>query len=244
MAKKDKIKKTEKEYIPEGMKREDYADAAFRKKVTIIMGSVLLVFVIGVVAVLVGSWYNTEQHNKAFEVAQAAFAAESDAVVKALDEIEAKSDNYDDKAQVKIEVTDDNFYNWIAALDSSYNCSDDDEIHAQYGGASIHLQGFFYTREYDGGFTQYWVCRKHSHDEHNGHNHESHEGEVTNTDEINIGELVPIEIIFLDEDQEIPKDGTWIDVTGVVGPGSVSTLSAVRYAEISIMDEPGTEYVE
>ena len=40
------------EKIPAGMRAEDYADAAFRKKVTIIMGSILLVFIIGVIAVV------------------------------------------------------------------------------------------------------------------------------------------------------------------------------------------------
>ena len=53
----------QKEYIPEGMSRKDYADAAFKKKVTIIMGCILLAFVVGVVAILVGAWADTQQHN-------------------------------------------------------------------------------------------------------------------------------------------------------------------------------------
>ena len=64
------------EKIPAGMKAEDYADAAFRKKVTIIMGSILLVFIIGVVAVLVGAKVKTDNHNKEFERIENEFLAD------------------------------------------------------------------------------------------------------------------------------------------------------------------------
>ncbi len=244
MTKKDKKPEPKKEYIPEGMKREDYADAAFRKKVTIIMGSILLVFVIGVVGVLGYTWWETEQHNKAFEIAEAAFKAETEAVVNALDEIEKKSDNFDDKAQVEIQLTDDNFSDWIAALDSSYQVAKDSEEYARFGGASIHLQGMFLKKEYDGGVVQYWVCRKHSHDEASAHAHEDVDTSGKNDAHLDSAEIVPIEVIFLDPEQKIPEDGTWVDVKGVVGLDSTKNLSAVRYAEIQIMDEAGTEYVK
>ncbi len=239
MAEKNKKKAPEKEHIPDGMKREDYADAAFRKKVTIIMGSILLVFVIGIVGALGYTWWKTEQHNKAFDAAAAAFKAETEAVVKALDEIEAESDNFDDKAQVKIEVTDDNFSDWIAALDASYNCDKNSEDYAKFGGASIHLQGMFFTRDFGNGNIQYWVYREHSHE---GHEHSDHK-ESEHSDVPSISNMVPIEIIFSDSDQEIPEDGTWVDVKGVVGPDSYKSLSAVRYAEIEIMKEAGTKAV-
>ena len=51
------------------------------------------------------------------------------------------------------------------------------------------------------------------------------------------------EVIF-DEDVEIPEDGTWVDIVGIVGPDSTKNLSGIRYAEMTLMDEPGQEYVE
>ncbi len=235
---KNKIKKTPKEErIPEGMSRKDYADAAFRKKVTIIMGCILLVFTVGVCAVLFFAWYNTEQKNKEFDRLAEIFNAEKTAVITELREIEAKSDNFDDKAQVKIEVTDDNFVDWVGVLDGSYQAENDSEEYAQFGGASIHLQGMFYTKTFENSKNvQYWVYRNHTHD---GEEHHSHEGEIS------IGEMVPIEVIFPDDaDIEIPKDGTWVDITGVVGPDTTKNLSAVRFAQMKILDEPGQEYVK
>ena len=65
MAKNKKVKSAPvEENSPEGMSKENYADAAFRKKVTIIMSSILLVFVIGVVGVLLNVWSETQKHNK------------------------------------------------------------------------------------------------------------------------------------------------------------------------------------
>ena len=62
-------------------------------------------------------------------------------------------------------------------------------------------------------------------------------------EEFSTADMVPIEVIF-DEDVEIPEDGTWVDVKGIVGPDSTKNLSGIRYAEMTIMDEPGQEYVE
>lgn len=232
-----KKKPVEKERIPEGMRREDYADAAFRKKVTLIMGSVLLVFVIGVCAVIFAGWYKNEQLNKEFEQQVALFNSEKETIKKTL----ATFENHEDKTEVKIELTDKNFVDWINELDSSYQCGEDDENYAAYAGATIHLQGMFVTRDFKGG-TQYWVYRKHSH-EHDAAHHE-HEASSDNVSS-EIGEMIPIEVIFRDDaDVQIPKDGTWVDVTGIVGPDSTKNLSAVRYAEITVMDEAGQEYVE
>ena len=69
--------KLKEEKIPAGMKAEDYADAAFRKKVTIIMGSILIVFIVGVVAVILGAKLKTDNHNKEFERIENEFLAES-----------------------------------------------------------------------------------------------------------------------------------------------------------------------
>ena len=46
------------------------------------------------------------------------------------------------------------------------------------------------------------------------------------------------------KDVEIPEDGTWVDIVGIVGPDSTKNLSGIRYAEMTLMDEPGNEYVE
>ena len=54
--------------------------------------------------------------------------------------------------------------------------------------------------------------------------------------------MIPIEVIF-EDDVEIPEDGTWVDIVGVVGPDSTRNLSAVRYAEMTLMEEHGNEYV-
>ena len=228
MAKKNKKEVVER--IPQGMSREEYADAAFRKKVTIIMGCILLVFVIGVCAVIFAGWYKNEQHNKEFEEKAAAFQVEKNNIKAEL----AKYEEYDDKAAVVIDVNDDNFYDWIAELDSTYQLDSKDKNYAAYGGATIKLQGMFVTKEFSG-VTVYWVYRSHSHDE-GDHSHEHGE---------EAGEEIPIEIIFRDDSEvEIPKDGTWVEVTGIVGPDSTKNLSAVRYAEIKVMDEPGQEFID
>lgn len=233
-----KNKKTPKEeIIPEGMKRSDYADAAFRKRVTIINLCILGVFIVGVIAVIVAGWYNTKLEDERFEQIEQAFFEERDAVKADLEKIEKDGGSHDDKSKVKIDVTDDTFYYWITTLDASYQTQDADE-YAAFGGAEIHLQGMFYTKKFDGGAVQYWVYRNHSHDGHeHNHNHESAEGEVSTA------EMIPIEVIFNDE-VEIPEDGTWVDVKGIVGPDSTKNLSGIRYAEMTVMENAGNEYVE
>mgnify|MGYP006945378281 CR=1 FL=1 len=63
-----KNKKTPKEeIIPEGMKKSDYADAAFRKKVTTINLCIIAVFIIGVIAVIIAGWYNIKLEEELFE---------------------------------------------------------------------------------------------------------------------------------------------------------------------------------
>ena len=140
--------------------------------------------------------------------------------------------------KIKINVTDETFYDWIMLLDDTYQAARDADIYGAFGGAEIHLQGMFYTRKFDSGDVQYWVYRNHSHE---GHKHASEEESEEKT--INVAEMVPIEIIF-DEEVEIPKDGTWVDVTGIVGPDSTKNLSAIREAKMTLMDEAGQEYVE
>ena len=65
MAKNKKAPKEE--IIPEGMKKSDYADAAFRKKVTTIFLCILGVFIVGLVAVIVAGWYNTKLEKEYYQ---------------------------------------------------------------------------------------------------------------------------------------------------------------------------------
>lgn len=237
MAKNKKVKKAPvEEQIPDGMRKEDYADAAFRKKVTIIMFSILLVFVIGVAGVLVKGWIDTEKHNQEFEAHEQAFLAEKDDVLARLKEIDANGGSFEDRAAVKITLTDENFSDWIALLDSTYSCGEESPDYAAFKGASIEVEGLFITREFSAK-TEYWVYRLHSHEEHNGHDHSSEEIDESTCEQI------PIEVIFLDKNAEIPEDGAWVKVTGVVGPSTFKTLSAVRNAELTIMDEAGEAHI-
>ncbi len=230
MAKNKKMPKQER--IPEGMSRKDYADAAFRKKVTIIMGCILLVFVIGICAVIFAGWYNNEQLNKEYNAQLEAFNQEKSSVLQALEQIEADGGTHEDKAQVKINLEDHNFIDWISVLDASYQGDRESESYAQFGGATIHLQGMFITKEFTGG-TQYWVYRNHIHEGTEHHEHSDSE------------DMIPIEVIFRDDEEvAIPEDGTWVDVTGIVGPDSTVNLSAVRYAEMEIMEEAGETHVK
>ncbi len=231
-----KEKKTpEEEIIPDGMTGKQYADAAFKKKVTIINMCLLSVFVIGILSFLIVTWHNTKTHNEEFAAKEAAFNAEKNAVLLQLEQIEEDGGTHDDKSKVKINVTDDTYYDWINALDDSYQMEKETESYAAFGGAEIHLQGMFYTKKFESGAVQYWVYRNYTHE---GHEHE-HENEADET----TAEMIPIEVIF-DEDVEIPEDGTWVDVVGIVGPDSTKNLSGIRYAKMTLMDEPGQEYVE
>ena len=234
------------EKIPAGMKAEDYADAAFRKKVTIIMGSILLVFIIGVVAVLVGAKVKTDNHNKEFERIENEFLAESQSVKQKLAEIEANGGKFEDKAVVEINVTDDNYTYWIEVLDASYNCDKNDPDYGCYRGATIHLQGHFVKRVFYGNTVNYWVYRPHDDAEH-GHSHSvttdtADTSEVKgnpNDPKIPIETIsAPIEVIFADKNAEIPEDGAWVDVTGVVGVDSNGSLSAIHNAIVTVSDEP------
>ena len=86
MAKNKKV--PQEEIVPEGMKKSDYADAAFRKKVTVINVCILTAFVIGVIAVIVAGWYNTKIENEYYQQIEESFYAECDLVKAKLQKIE------------------------------------------------------------------------------------------------------------------------------------------------------------
>lgn len=238
--------KLQAEKIPAGMKAEDYADAAFRKKVTIIMGSILLVFVIGVVVVLLGAKLKTDNHNKEFERIESEFLAESQEIKKQLADIEAKGGKFEDKAVVEINVTDENYSYWIQALDASYQLDEGDPDYGCYRGATINLCGQFVKRVFVGDNVNYWIYRTHDDHEH-VHNHaeettapvsgeETTESKDTKIPLEDLGD--PIEVFFADENAVIPADGTWVQVKGVVGVDSYKSLSAIHDAVVTEIEAP------
>lgn len=237
--------KLKEEKIPAGMKAEDYADAAFRKKVTIIMGSILLVFIIGVVVVLLGAKLKTDNHNKEFERIESEFLAESQEIKKQLADIEAKGGKFEDKAVVEINVTDENYSYWIQALDASYQLDEGDPDYGCYRGATINLRGQFVTRVFVGDNVNYWIYRTHDDHEH-AHDQEvstvpvsgeeTTESKDTKIPLEDLGD--PIEIFFADKNAEIPADGTWVQVKGVVGVDSYKSLSAIHDAVVTEIEAP------
>lgn len=241
-----KDKKTKNEVIPEGMEEKDYADAAFRKKVTIINGVVLLAFLVGIVSIILFGWADNKRKNEDFFEIKAAYEEERDNVLAELQEIDNKGGTFEDKRAVKIEVTDDTFSYWLSDLDESYQGDRDTEDYGKFGGAEIHIQGIFVTREYAGG-NQYWVYRLHSHGEGENHGTAHNHGDEGDEDALinghSIDEILPFEVVLADG-EEVPKDGQWVDVVGVVGPDSTKNLSGIRSAVVTVMDEPGNEYVE
>ncbi|MBS7360306.1 MAG: hypothetical protein KIG53_06855, partial [Oscillospiraceae bacterium] len=233
-----KDKKTKNEVIPEGMEEKDYADAAFRKKVTIINGVVLLAFLVGIVSIVLFGWADNKRKNEEFFEIKAAYEEERDNVLAELQEIDNKGGTFEDKRSVKIEVTDDTFSYWLSDLDKSYQGDRDTEDYGKFGGAEIHIQGIFVTREYAGG-NQYWVYRLHSHGEGENHgaahNHSDEGDEDALINGHSIDEILPFEVVLADG-EEVPKDGQWVDVVGVVGPDSTKNLSGIRSAVVTVMD--------
>lgn len=236
--------KLHEERIPAGMKAEDYADAAFRKKVTTIMMSILLVFVIGIVAVLVGAKLQTDKHNEDFDRIENEFLAESQAVKAQLAEIDAKGGKLEDKAVVEINVTDENYSYWIQALDASYQLDESDPDYACYRGATINLEAQFVKRVFTGNNVNYWLYRTHE-DHNHAHDHKETTASADNKEtteskdtKIPLSDLGdPIEIFFADKDAEIPEDGTWVSVKGIVGIDSYKSLSAIHDAVVTVCEE-------
>ncbi len=115
------------------IKKSDIADAAFKKKVTIINGCILLAFIIGLVSFLVYSWAKTESYPKRF-------AAEVEAAKQAA----LVTDS--DKSVIDIDVTDETFIDWSLEIFHSYHQHEDEHDKADYAcfeGNTIHIQGVF-----------------------------------------------------------------------------------------------------
>ena len=202
------------------IKKSDIADAAFKKKVTIINGCILLAFIIGLVSFLVYSWAQAESYPERFK-------AEVEAVEQAV------SEAGDDKSVVKIEVSDEMFIDWSETIFHSYQEHDhgnEESAHIEKGcfeGCTIHIQGVFETADY-GGIEQYQIYRKYI-DVDGGEN------------------KVATEIIFeggKPEKNKLPKNGDWVDVVGIVSSNS-NGLSCIKDAKVTILNiEDKKEFVK
>jgi len=131
------------------IKKSDIADDAFKKKVTIINGCILLVFIIGLVSFLVYSWAKNESYPERF-------AAEVEAAKQAA----LVTDS--DKSVIDIEVTDEMFIDWSEIIFHSYLPHGEySEIkHGCFEGNTIHMQGVFEIVQLSGGKQQYLIYRK------------------------------------------------------------------------------------
>ena len=115
------------------IKKSDIADAAFKKKVTIINGCILLAFIIGLVSFLVYSWAQAESYPERFK-----------AEVEAAKQAAKVTDS--DKSVIDIEVTDETFIDWSLEIFHSYHQHEDEHDKADYAcfeGNTIHIQGVF-----------------------------------------------------------------------------------------------------
>jgi hypothetical protein len=45
-------------------------------------------------------------------------------------------------------------------------------------------------------------------------------------------------LIVLDDDAEIPEDGTWVRITGILGPDANYSLPAVYDVEMTVIENP------
>jgi hypothetical protein len=201
MAKNEKNKPQQKE-----IKKSDIADAAFKKKVTIINGCILLVFIIGLVSFLVYSWAKTESYPERFK-------AEVDAAKQAA----LVTDS--DKSVIDIEVTDETFIDWSLEIFYSYHQHEGEhnkEDYACFEGNTIHIQGVFEIVP-SGNTNVYQIYRKYI---------------DVDGDE----NKVPTEIIFEGDvsEKDIPQNGDWVDVVGIVS--SNNGLSCIKDANVTVLD--------
>ena len=188
------------------IKKSDIADAAFKKKVTIINGCILLVFTIGLVAFLVYSWAKTESYPERFK-----------AEVEAAKQAALVTDS--DPSVIDIEVTDETFVDWSLEIYHSYHQHEgehSEEDYACFEGNTIHMQGVFEIVPV-GNTNVYQIYRKYI----------DVEGDENK---------VPTEIVFEDgiSEKNIPQNGDWVDVVGIVS--SKNGLSCIKDAKVTILD--------
>lgn len=199
-------------------KKSNVADAAFKKKVTIINGCILLAFIIALASFLIYTVANEETYQERFE-AQVESAKQAAKVTDS------------DKSVIDIDVTDEMFIDWLVEIEESYHHhSHGDDATAEpsenaetacFEGNTIHLQGVFEIVSPGKKTEEYWVYRKYI-DVEGGEN------------------KVPIEVQF---EGEIPENGAWVDVVGIIGTDN--GLSCIKDAKITVLDiEDKREFVK
>ena len=191
------------------VKKSNVADAAFKKKVTIINGCILLAFIIGLCVFLGYTVSRADSYKDRLEAE--IIAAKEAALVKD-----------SDKSVIDIEVTDEMYVDWMLAIDESYHKHDHaGEEHENTGlvekecfdGNTIHFQGVFEIVKVGESSEEYWVYRKYI-DVEGGEN------------------KIPIEVQFKGE---VPENGAWVDVVGTVS--SNYGLSCIKEATVTVLDE-------
>lgn len=188
------------------IKKSDIADAAFKKKVTIINGCILLAFIIGLVSFLVYSWAQAESYPERFK-----------AEVEAAKQAAKVTDS--DKSVIDIEVTDETFIDWSLEIFHSYHQHEDEHDKADYAcfeGNTIHIQGVFEIVPV-GNNEIYQIYRKYI-------DVDGNENKVST------------EIVFEDgiSEKDIPQNGDWVDVVGIVS--SKNGLSCIKDAKVTILN--------
>ncbi len=196
-------------------KKSDIADAAFKKKVTIINGCILLAFIVGLVAFL---GYTMSQEKSYPE----RFQAEIDSAIEAAKAADS------DKSVIDINITDETYIDWIMALSYSYGQNyhthdGDGEIvehevdeakypYACFEGNTVKLKGVFKIVPIGTDSEEYWVYRKYL--------------------DVNGGEnTISIEVQF---DGEEFKEGDWVEVVGTVS--SENGFSCIKDATVTLLD--------
>lgn len=224
--------KAKKERIPVGMNPKDYADAAFKKKVTIIMGSILLAFIVGLTVFLIVTKVQYDFDGQRDEIREQLAAAGDDEVKR---------------AEVHIELDEKNHNYWITTLNANYQRPLDDPEFGYYTGATITLEGQFVKRVYSEEYVEYWVYRTHDDHDHAGEEDHDHEettlgmGQTTTEDldtKIPLSDMDDVILIVLEDDAEIPEDGTWVRITGTLGPDANYSLPAVYDVEMTVIENP------
>jgi hypothetical protein len=191
------------------IKKSDIADAAFKKKVTIINGCILLAFIIGLISFLVYSWAKTENYPERF-------AAEVEAAKQAA----LVTDS--DKSVIDIEVTDETFIDWSLEIYNSYHHHGDenDVEHACFEGNTIHIQGVFEIVPV-GNTNVYQIYRKYI-DVDGGENKVS-------TEIVFKGDV---------SEKDIPQNGDWVDVVGIVSSkNGLSCIKDAKVTILDIGDK-------
>ncbi len=188
------------------IKKSDIADVAFKKKVTIINGCILLAFIIGLVSFLVYSWAQAESYPERFK-----------AEVEAAKQAAKVTDS--DKSVIDIEVTDETFIDWSLEIFHSYHQHEDEHDKADYAcfeGNTIHIQGVFEIVPV-GNNEIYQIYRKYIDVDDNENK-------------------VSTEIVFEDgiPEKDIPQNGDWVDVVGIVS--SKNGLSCIKDAKVTILN--------